>query len=98
MIVFRDPEEIPADFGPSAVAIGKFDGVHAGHRAVIARLNERAAASGARAAAVTFDRNPLAILRPDRGGHGAARLVLQTCDGEDHRWMIYADLIGVTSD
>ena len=66
MIVFRDPEEIPADFGPSAVAIGKFDGVHAGHRAVIARLNERAAASGARAAAVTFDRNPLAILRPDR--------------------------------
>jgi riboflavin kinase/FMN adenylyltransferase len=66
VIVFRDPEEIPADFGPSAVAIGKFDGVHAGHRAVIARLNERAAASGARAAAVTFDRNPLAILRPDR--------------------------------
>ncbi|GGM47742.1 bifunctional riboflavin kinase/FAD synthetase [Microbacterium saperdae] len=66
MIVFRDPDEIPADFGPSAVAIGKFDGVHAGHRAVIARLNERAAASGARAAAVTFDRNPLAILRPDR--------------------------------
>ncbi|MCK2036480.1 bifunctional riboflavin kinase/FAD synthetase [Microbacterium sp. SSW1-49] len=65
MIVFRDPEEIPADFGPSAVAIGKFDGVHAGHRAVIARLNERASASGARAIAVTFDRNPLAILRPD---------------------------------
>jgi riboflavin kinase/FMN adenylyltransferase len=66
VIVFRDPQEIPADFGPSAVAIGKFDGVHAGHRAVIARLNERAAASGARATAVTFDRNPLAVLRPDR--------------------------------
>lgn len=66
MIVFRDPEEIPADFGPSAVAIGKFDGVHAGHRAVIARLNERAVATGTRAVAVTFDRNPLAILRPDR--------------------------------
>lgn len=66
MIVFRDPEKIPADFGPSAVAIGKFDGVHAGHRAVIARLNERAAATGTRAVAVTFDRNPLAILRPDR--------------------------------
>lgn len=66
MIIFRDPQEIPADFGPSAVAIGKFDGVHAGHRAVIARLNERAAADGVRAVAVTFDRNPLAILRPDR--------------------------------
>ncbi|QNA92424.1 MULTISPECIES: bifunctional riboflavin kinase/FAD synthetase [unclassified Microbacterium] len=66
MIVFRSPEEVPAGFGPSAVAIGKFDGVHAGHRAVIARLNEAAAATGSRSVAVTFDRNPLAILRPDR--------------------------------
>lgn len=66
MIVFRSPEEIPDGFGPSAVAIGKFDGVHAGHRAVIARLNEAAAARGSRAVVVTFDRNPLAILRPDR--------------------------------
>lgn len=66
MIIFRDPSEVPADFGPSAVAIGKFDGVHAGHRAVISRLKERAAASGSRAVAVTFDRNPLAVLRPDR--------------------------------
>ncbi|MGW8484098.1 bifunctional riboflavin kinase/FAD synthetase [Microbacterium sp. NPDC055903] len=66
MIVFRDPAEIPADFGPSVVAIGKFDGVHAGHRAVIARLLEEAKRSGARAVAVTFDRNPLAVLRPER--------------------------------
>lgn len=66
MIVFRDPSEVPHDFGPSAVAIGKFDGVHAGHRAVIRRLEERAAESGARSVAVTFDRNPLAVLRPDR--------------------------------
>lgn len=66
MIVFRSPEEVPASFGPSAVAIGKFDGVHAGHRAVIQRLNEVAEATGSRSVAVTFDRNPLAILRPDR--------------------------------
>lgn len=66
MIVFRDPQEVPADFGPTAVAIGKFDGVHAGHRAVITRLREAAAASGVRSVAVTFDRNPLAVLRPDR--------------------------------
>ncbi|MFF5626237.1 bifunctional riboflavin kinase/FAD synthetase [Microbacterium sp. LWH10-1.2] len=65
MIVFRDPLDVPADFGPSAVAIGKFDGVHAGHRAVIRRLKQQAEASGARAVAVTFDRNPLAVLRPD---------------------------------
>lgn len=66
MILFRDPAEIPADFGRTAVAIGKFDGVHAGHRAVIRRLEETASASGDRAVAVTFDRNPLAVLRPDR--------------------------------
>ncbi len=66
MIVFRHPSEVPADFGPSVVAIGKFDGVHAGHRAVIRQLEERAAETGARAVAVTFDRNPLAVLRPDR--------------------------------
>lgn len=66
MIVFRDPSEVPDGFGPSAVAIGKFDGVHAGHRAVIRRLKEIAAQSGVRAVAVTFDRNPLAVLRPDR--------------------------------
>ena len=66
MIVFRDPQEVPDDFGPSAVAIGKFDGVHAGHRAVIRRLKEIAASSGLKTVAVTFDRNPLAVLRPDR--------------------------------
>lgn len=66
MIVFRDPRTVPADFGPSVVAIGKFDGVHAGHRAVIRRLKEKAAETGERSVAVTFDRNPLAVLRPDR--------------------------------
>jgi riboflavin kinase/FMN adenylyltransferase len=66
MIVFRSPAEVPDDFGPTAVAIGKFDGVHAGHRAVIQRLEKAANASGSRSVAVTFDRNPLAILRPDR--------------------------------
>lgn len=66
MIVFRSPEDVPSDFGPSAVAIGKFDGVHAGHRVVIERLEKAAAATGSRAVAVTFDRNPLAVIRPDR--------------------------------
>lgn len=65
MIVFRDPREVPAGFGPSVVAIGKFDGVHSGHRAVIDRARVDAAAVCARVVAVTFDRNPLALLRPE---------------------------------
>ena len=66
MIVFRDPADVPSDFGPTVVAIGKFDGVHLGHQAVIRRMREIAAQSDARSVAVTFDRNPLAVLRPDR--------------------------------
>lgn len=65
MIVFRDLAEIPADFGPSAVTIGKFDGVHAGHRAVIAGLRSIAAEAGLKTVVVTFDRHPMALLRPE---------------------------------
>ena len=33
------------------------------------------------------------VFRPDHGGAGEPRLLLQTCDGSNWRWMIYADLI-----
>jgi riboflavin kinase/FMN adenylyltransferase len=65
VIVFHDPAEVPASFGPSVVAIGKFDGVHAGHRAILERAKKDAASTGAAVVAVTFDRNPLATLRPE---------------------------------
>jgi riboflavin kinase/FMN adenylyltransferase len=56
--------EVPADLGPTAVTIGKFDGVHVGHRAVIDLLEQVAAERGLTSAVVTFDRHPLAVLRP----------------------------------
>jgi len=65
VIVFREPSEVPAGFGPSVIAIGKFDGVHSGHRAVIDRARVAAEDAGARVVAVTFDRNPLSLLRPE---------------------------------
>ena len=64
MKVFRTVAEVPDGFGPSAVTIGKFDGVHSGHRAVIGRLREVAADRGLTAAVVTFDRNPLELIAP----------------------------------
>lgn len=64
MMLFRSPDEVPEDFGPSVVAIGKFDGVHAGHRAIIQKMLVDAAGLGARSAIVTFDRHPLALLNP----------------------------------
>src|SRR5690606_2512768 len=65
MIVVHDPSELPAGFAPTVVAIGKFDGVHAGHRAIIEKLLVDAAACDARTVAVTFDRNPLATIAPE---------------------------------
>jgi riboflavin kinase / FMN adenylyltransferase len=50
---------------PRAVAIGTFDGVHAGHRAVIARAMQAAAELDLTSSVVTFDRHPLAVVAPD---------------------------------
>jgi riboflavin kinase / FMN adenylyltransferase len=55
---------VPADLGPTVVTVGMFDGVHRGHRALLDRVAAEAAARGVPAAAVTFDRHPLAVLRP----------------------------------
>jgi riboflavin kinase/FMN adenylyltransferase len=57
---------VPRGFGPSAVTIGKFDGVHQGHRAVIAKLREIAESRRLAAVAITFDRHPAAFHAPDR--------------------------------
>jgi riboflavin kinase / FMN adenylyltransferase len=66
MQVFEGLSAVPSGFGPSAVTIGKFDGVHPGHRAVIAELKAVAAARGLVATVVTFDRNPLSLLAPEK--------------------------------
>jgi len=46
----------------SAIAIGYFDGVHAGHQAVIGRAVESARRSGLQAAAMTFHPHPKEVL------------------------------------
>ncbi|MFC5790065.1 bifunctional riboflavin kinase/FAD synthetase [Agromyces tardus] len=66
MRIFDGVAQVPAGFGPSAITIGKFDGVHVGHRAVLARLRSIAGRDRLQAVAVTFDRNPLALLAPDK--------------------------------
>ena len=65
MQVFRNPADIPAEFGPTVVSIGNFDGVHLGHQLVLQRLRQRAEARSARSVAVTFEPHPLRFLRPE---------------------------------
>jgi len=63
--IFAGLETIPEGFGPSAVTIGKFDGLHTGHRVVIDDLLALAG-DDLEPVVVTFDRNPLQLLRPDK--------------------------------
>ena len=64
MQIVRGLDQYPPDAPPSVVAQGTFDGIHLGHQAVIRTAVERAQALGVRPVAVTFDPNPLAVLRP----------------------------------
>jgi riboflavin kinase/FMN adenylyltransferase len=65
MLLFEGAGSVPARFGPSAVTIGKFDGVHLGHRGVIAQLSALAATRGLEPVVVTFDRHPFSLLHPE---------------------------------
>lgn len=55
----------PSPFGPSAITIGAYDGVHLGHRAVIGQVRELSARLGLQTVVVTFDRHPASVVRPD---------------------------------
>lgn len=49
----------------SVITIGAYDGVHRGHRAVIAQVREIAEQSGCQSVVVTFDRHPASVVRPE---------------------------------
>ncbi len=67
MQVFHKLEDVPADFGPSLVSVGNFDGVHRAHACVLGEIVRRARQNGSKAVAVTFEPHPGRILRPDSG-------------------------------
>jgi riboflavin kinase / FMN adenylyltransferase len=84
--VVRD--HAPADaLRGAVVAIGNFDGVHRGHRAVIAAALHRAKALGQPAAALTFEPHPRAFFNPSeplfRLTDEAAKLRLLASTGLD---------------
>src|ERR1043165_6330909 len=66
MRVFRSLDQVPADFGPSALTIGNFDGVHFGHRQILRRVRELAEERGWKPSVLTFDPHPTRVVAPER--------------------------------
>ncbi len=66
MNVYRTLAEVPADFGPSALTIGNFDGVHYGHRTILRKLVALARQEGWQPSVLTFDPHPARIVAPAR--------------------------------
>src|SRR6202451_198272 len=67
MQVFHNLEDFPADFGPSLVSVGNFDGGQRAHAHVLGEIVRRAREGGGKAVAVTFEPHPSRISRPDAG-------------------------------
>ncbi|MFQ5905784.1 MAG: bifunctional riboflavin kinase/FAD synthetase [bacterium] len=62
MNVYRDIKDLARDCSAPVVTVGTFDGIHLGHRKVIACLLRRAGKRGAPSALITFDPHPKAVV------------------------------------
>lgn len=74
MRIFRHFQDVPQLLRGSVVAVGNFDGVHLGHRALIAEAERQARAAGKPLSVLTFEPHPQEFFRPLRqeGGHSPA--------------------------
>lgn len=81
--IYRSLEELDDSFGPAALSIGNFDGVHAGHRRILRRVVAVADAQGWKPSALTFDPHPTKVVAP----HRAPRLLTTP----DQRCSLMAD-------
>lgn len=66
MEIYRTLDELAQLDKPLHVAMGVFDGVHIGHRAVISEAVEAARESGGVAGVVTFAPNPIRVIAPGK--------------------------------
>jgi riboflavin kinase / FMN adenylyltransferase len=87
MRVARALEEA-VEFGPTAVTIGNFDGVHVGHRRLLQEVVSAAQDQGVESAVLTFDPHPASIVAPARVGRllstHAERCSIMARAGIDH--------------
>lgn len=62
--VFHDAGALPIEVTGTAVTVGSFDGVHLGHRDILARLVRLAERRSLSSLLVTFDPHPLEVVNP----------------------------------
>src|SRR3546814_20081619 len=65
MRIFRHHTDLPVEARGAVVALGNFDGVHRGHKAVIAEAGRLARAAGVPHGVITFTPHPPGLFRPD---------------------------------
>ena len=65
MKIFYGTENLPR-FRHAVVAVGSFDGVHLGHRQILATLKDAAAKQGGESVVVTYHPHPQLVLHPER--------------------------------
>ncbi len=66
MIVLEGIGNAPPEARRASLAIGNFDGVHRGHRALLEAAKSAAAASGGKAGVILFEPNPREFFQPDK--------------------------------
>jgi len=65
-MIWRSLQELPANFGPCAVTIGNFDGVHRGHGHIMRRVADVARRNAWKPAVLTFEPHPAKLVAPAR--------------------------------
>ena len=65
MRVYRKVQSVEPEHTGAVVAVGNFDGVHSGHRAVIGEAGKIAKAAGLKWGVLTFEPHPRNVFQPD---------------------------------
>lgn len=95
MEVVTEQGRCPRPDRGAVVTIGAYDGVHAGHRALIAEVRRRATEAAMDSAVITFDRHPATVVRPDSAPHLLTdldqKLELLASTGLDHAVVVTFD-------
>ncbi|HEX2700064.1 MAG TPA: bifunctional riboflavin kinase/FAD synthetase [Acidimicrobiales bacterium] len=95
MEVLEEPAGCPRPASGTVVTIGAYDGVHLGHRALLARVRSMADQLGSAAAVVTFDRHPATVVRPESAPKLLTdldqKLELLATTGMDYAYVVHFD-------